>query len=448
MDIKKSSFFIFLILFFASSCKPMANGINNESELVDDFGNQSFESGGQFSTATPPVFPDLRGEAFDIFFIGAMSAEYVDITESISQGLQDGFDYLNANGGIFGALINYHFLGVSDYGDELETIYLDLLEEDPILIVLALPVSQDFFQMINNNGVPILFYGIGTSRLDSAELGEDYLFWLTPLPDQQMAFVLQEIWTNWENVRPPGNFNEMKVGYLTWSEKNAPFALTPEIQVFIQQHNFTLDVQGRIPITVNASATNFLLEAVSKGVTVIFTDMVTVGPSVLLNDVAGLGLTDFFVISGSEWMIGSYLDQYYRGNLTVDQVYVPISTAWWTDTENPAIVEAEKIRDSGSRDNETGGDYGYLLSLGAVDIVSFVLNGAVDAKQSGNIDAEDVMVQLSQLNYEVMGGLFRVDYRNGNRTVDQIRLWRYSSIAGMSPVGDVAAVPDLPMIEK
>lgn len=438
---------IILLIFICSGCVPVENGVGNlaPDELTETFSGE--DSSTPFSTATPPAFPDLRGTTFDVYLLGADSDVFRDITESISLGLEDGFAFLNAQGGINGAQIAYHFVGVSDYGEGLEAAYADLLDQDPFLILLAAPLTEDFYALVNKSEVPVLFYGFGTNRLQANEEGDDYLFWLTSLPDQQMAFSLREIWANWDEVRPPGNFNEMKVGYLTWQEDFNYLALTAESRVYIQRNSFSLDLEEEIPISVNTSATNFLLDAVYSGVTVLFTDTVSFGPAVLLNDITTLGLSDFFVVAGTQWILESNMNRYFRGHLVSDRIYFPLSTAWWTEEDNPAIERAILISTSSGRDSGDLGE-GYLISLGAVDIVSTVLTRIIDENESGNIHADDVMDYLSVLNYDVMGGLFSVDYRNGNRTVEGIRLWQYSHDGSMTPVGELSEVPTMPLIEE
>lgn len=308
-------------------------------------------------------------------------------------------------------------------------------------------MNDEFYALVNESEVPALFYGLGTGRLDTQGVDEDYLFWLTSLPDQQMVFSLQEIWNNWDEVRPPGNFNEMKVGYLTWQEKFNYLSLTPEAQVYIQRNNYSLDLQEEIPTSVNSSATNFLLDAVYSGVTVLYTDMVTFGPAVLLNDITALGLSDFFVVAGTQWMLGSDVTMYMRGELLSDRIFLPLSVAWWTEDENPAIEKAVLISAASGRDSSDL-RVGYLLSLGAVDIVSTALNRIVDEEENGDIRADDVMSYLSELHIDVMGGLFEVDYRNGNRIVKDIRLWQYAHDGSMHPVSELGEVPSMPLVEE
>jgi hypothetical protein len=445
--LKKFLLIVIVGILLFSGCTPAGDNDLDDSESSSTVEKSTLETGGQFSTATPPAFPDLRGESFEVFLIGAVSDEFFKITESISSGLQDGFSYLNSNGGVFGAEIKYHFIGVSDYEEELQQVFLDILEADPFIVLLAVPINEEFYSLVNESRVPALFYGFGTPRLESSEFAEDFLFWLTPLPDQQMAFVLHEIWGNWEIARPPGNFNEMKVGYLTWDDQYAHTALTPESQVFIQRNNFSLDLMGEIPMVVNASAANFLLDAVSLGVTVLYTDTVTFGPTVLLNDIQSLGLSDFFVVSGSAWMMGSYVLENVRGELNIDHVYIPLSTTWWSQDEHPAIIEAHQIRLSSGRQNGEA-DFGYLLSLGVVDMVAEILDLVIEENQTVEVSADDVMGYLSTFQYNVMNGLFFVDYHNGNRSINQIRLWQYSSGGDMQPVGSWSDVPRLPLVEE
>jgi hypothetical protein len=405
------------------------------------------EPNDHLSTATPPTSPDLRGEEIDIYLIGADSEIFSDITESISNGLQDGFAYVNSKGGVFGAEIIYHFIRVSDFNEEMQNVYKDLLrEEKPFLILLAAPVSQDFYDLINKNEVPVIHFGIGTSRLGDPEESENYLFWLTPLPDQQMAFVLHEIWKNWSEIRPHGTFNEVKVGYITWQEQYNYLTLTPQTRVFIQRNNYTLEFEAEIPISANTSVTNFLLDAVSSGVTVLYTDTITYGPAVLWNDIHSLGLSDFFVVSGTQWVMGDHVLEYIREPLDSDQIFFPMSTAWWMETDNPAIDRAIAISSSARRDQEEL-NIGYLLSLGAVDIVVHVLDEIIKENGTGDVSEKDVMHQLSQLDYVVMDGLFTVDYTGGNRSVKEVRLWSYSLGEGMVPFGSVRQVPLLPLVE-
>ena len=462
---KNHHFFKFVVLaifsisiIFFSGCSSSTSNVGMDDGSIGEGDLQSSESsvelnnsdiGAGFATATPPPFPDLRGQTFDIYFIGGVSDTYIDLTKSIELGLEDGFAFLNAHGGVYGAQIELHFIGVLDYEEELEQAYKDLVDLDPFLILLAVPVSQEFYELLNEEEIPVLFYGIGTPRLDVLEVDEDYLFWLTPFPDEQMVFIFNEIWMNWKDVRPPGNFNEMDIGYLSWEGDDFKnISLSPESQAYLQRHNYALVVEEWLPVSVNSSATNFLLESVHEGVTVIYTDTYTFGPAVLMNDLNSLGLSDFFVVAGNQWMLGGHVDQYLRFEERIGSLYMPLSIAWWSETENPAIVKAEQILAASGR-TEAKQDFGYLLSLGVVDIIDNLLNMSVEEIESSAVKAEDIMENLSDFDYEVMDGLFSVDYRFGNRSVDQIRLWQYAMQEElMDSIGELSTVPDLQLIEE
>jgi len=193
----------------------------------------------------------------------------------------------------------------------------------------------------------------------------------------------------------------------------------------------------------HASTTNFILQCIPAGISVLYTDTISYGPMVLLNDIHSLGLNDFFVVSGSVWAYESGNMKYLIAPENVEKFYLPLPSKWWDEVDDPAIQTARQILVHAGR-SESDPNLAYLLGLGAMDMIDHVVQEALRDQGGGVISVSDVYSQLAGLkDYPVLGGLFVADYAGGKRSPVMLRLWAVSAGSGWNPIGSFERIPEL-----
>ena len=420
--------------------------IQNTETTIPIKPSEEISSSSEEKQQTPNLTTDLdlSGNSFSILFIGMKEEPYASINKSLSLAVEDAVSFINASGGILGAEIELYYVSFEGNEESLEEFFRESTRRfDPLVVLMAAPINDELSSVIQGARIPVLYFGLGGKALERPEISRDYIFWLTPLPDDQFAFFLDQAWRQWEGIRPPGNMNEFRIGYITWEEPPNDFAITPRIEAFYQRQNFDFVIEGRMKNSSNSSLTNFLLQSITSGMTVLYTDTFSYGPMVLLNDVYSLGLNDFFVLGGSVWSYDPSSAHYLISPEATHEFYLPLPTLWWSEKDQPAIIKANTIMDQSNRSGEEK-NFAYLLGLASVDISAHVLRKAVTATNDGDITPSTIYAQLSILEtYPVLEGLYEIDYSNHNRSPKMMRLWMVSPGNRFIPVGDIESVPEL-----
>jgi hypothetical protein len=308
------------------------------------------------------------------------------------------------------------------------------------MVLMATPVDDLLYYEINHQHVPFLYFGLGGAKYEPSSDRPEMLFWLVPPPNKQLDFFAHSLWGNWDSIRPAGTFNELIIGYLQ-GERLQEDVFVESTLSRLNIEGFEVPLRQVVPTTPNASVTNFLIDSVEKGVTVLYSDASSAGTSVLLNDIGSLALEDSFVVAGNLWSIDPGLEDTLLPDRDFYGYVMPLSVAWWTEVDNPAIQSAIRIHREAARP-EKEKDLGYLLGLGSVDLVRETVQNAVLENHSENLTAVDIYEQLSGLEeYDVMGGLFIVDYKNEKRAPQRMRLWQFEGERGWMLVSDWGEAP-------
>jgi hypothetical protein len=442
-------FVIFIWVILIPACTPEQNVISGnqkptyQSEIRPL--NKPTATGSSSMPQIPtPTAEDLNLDTVPILLIGIEEQPFTSITKSIKSSTEDAIRYANEYVELGGMKVELHYTATKSISESIIETFLEQYEEiNPLIVLMAAPVDEELAREINRLRVPTLYFGLGGSRLEFNTQEEDYLFWLTPLPDEQFAFFLEQTWKNWEELRPPGIFNEFRIGYLTWDGLPSKFSITPKLDAFNKEKQFDFIFEGEVAKTSPASATNFLLDCVTYGITIVYTDTFGFSPMVLLNDVYSLGLNNFFVIGGSLW---SYDQRDINFLLAPDDVVkfnIPLPVKWWSDENDPSIILANQIIDRAGRSDQEK-NLAYLLALGAMDISLHVIQGVDQTKGGKGVSREQIYSQLVNLNgYSVLDGLFEVDYSGGNRSTKNLRLWSVTPDHQWVPIGIEMNVPDI-----
>jgi hypothetical protein len=435
----RNLFVILLSLLLLAGCSPVEKVEifdRNKTKLVE---TNNLQSPG-FQTATPPSNPDLRGVRFQVIIFVAESGPFASLANSIRVSVSDGVENINSHGGVNGAHIDLKVVSIPDDPEMALEIILEKLEElAPVVVLMASPVDDTMYYEINHQDVPFLYFGLGGMNFTSPENRIGNLFWLIPSPDKQISFFVTSLWENWDEVRPVGAYNELGIGYLEEKGQETD-ASVDETLTRLDFDNFEILVRGVVSSRPNGSVTNFLLDSVQRGATVLYSSASPPGTAVLLNDLGSLAIVDSFVYGGAVWSISSQMDEFLISQMNLDGYVLPFPSAWWSESDNLAIQSAEIIF-SDADHLEGKKDLAYLIGLGGVDLVRELLSRSVADLGAGEVEADDIYSELVRMNdYEVMGGLFKVDYSGGNRSPSQMQLWQLNNGEWL-PVGEGKQAP-------
>lgn len=428
-----------LAVLIAGGCSSIGNeGIFNRDQQTSD-GSGGANSAG-YRTATPPTNPDLRGAQFKVALFVVESGPYAGLANSVQAAVADGVQTNNSRGGVYGAALDLEVVALADNSEVSLEIMLEKLEElNPVVVLMAAPVDDAMYYEINHQEVPFFYFGLGGVNFSPPVNQPDMLFWLIPPPEEQMSFFLTSLWEHWDEMRPLGAYNELAVGYM-FEEGRLHDSSIEAMITRLNLENFENRVRGTVSPEPNASVANFLLDAIQNGVTVLYSNTSPTGSAVLLNDLGSLAIGNSFVTGGVIWSVSGELEEVLLSQENLEGYVLPLPSAWWSEAENPAIQAAERIFADGGHLEEQQ-DLAYLIGLGSVDLVGEVLNRTITDQEGGAIKADDLYSELIRLEgYEVMGGLFQVDYSNGKRAPRQMQLWQLNN-GEWTPVGERNPVP-------
>lgn len=383
---------------------------------------------------TKPPSPDMRGETFTIYAIIANDEPFTPITRSVRTALEDYTNYKNARGGVNGAELKVMFAEVDSTGAGATAAFeLFSARDDALVILMLAPVTDELYQKINAQDIPVIYFGVGALPLDYSAK-DDRLFWLVPTPQQQFEFWANYALINWVKIRPEGQFNVMRLNFLSWEGAYREPESLAGIRTFLQQENIVLASQGTILPLVNASASNPILDGVFNQATMIYMDLFSYGPAIVLNDLYYLDLGKFFVIAGGCWTVGIQLDKYLPSPELVEPIYTPLPIAWWSEKDNPGIQAAVKIFQDAGHDPEYQ-DLSYLYGLAALDLAVSALETTLLEQKNAvriNIQPDKIYEALSEFeDTSILNGLMTVNFSEGNRTPSQMRLWKFIAGEGL-----------------
>jgi hypothetical protein len=389
----------------------------------------------------------MSGETFTIYVIASQDEPFTQVTRTVRSGLNDYTAYRNAHGGVNGALLELQFADVDASGaGALSAFELFSAHQDALVILVLAPINQDLYDAINAQDFPVIYFGAGALPLETTT-DEDHLFWLVPTPEQQLAVWLKYALQHWESLRPEGTFDAMRLNHISWVMAGDDMDRLEGIRYYLQQENIILTAEGQLIPSANASAANPILDGVFTQSTMLYLDLFSYGPAIVLNELDYLELEGFFTSAGGSWSLGVNLEPYLPNPEQVPSMYTPLPISWWSEAENPGIQTAEAIFEYSGRSEEER-ELGYLYALAAADLAASALETALsEYKKASDIELtpRDIYQALSQMeSVDILDGLLTVDFREGVRTPQTLRIWQYSALEGLTPISDSLSLIELP----
>lgn len=367
--------------------------------------------------------PDLTGETITLYHFGDLSGPYAAITAPLIHGVEDAVATINEAGGIYGATIEVKFADTGGSIDEAVAAYDRFTGEgeNPLLMfTYGSGEVEALRERFVEDKIVNLTAGLSAQGF---YVNSGYTFGLGPIYPDQFGLVMGWLKENWDEYKPAGAGDDIRLAYISWPTAFGQGALTKESQAYLDELGIEVVVEETYDLSPTADTTTAILNAEAAGANVIWTNTLAFGPAVLLNDLHSLGLRDQFVVTGDNWAMDLSLyaflaDPSYGVGLITAFPYL-----WWTDADNPGVQFAQEIFEANERPAAEH-NVGYLLIVAGVDLAVEAIQHAIDTVGYENLTGEAVHHALIDLGpYEALDGVLRVDYTGGSRSphVSQIR---------------------------
>jgi branched-chain amino acid transport system substrate-binding protein len=323
---------------------------------------------------------------------------------------------INADGGIYGAMLDIKFADTGGRVDEAVAAYERFKSQDSNILLMITYGSGEVealaARMVEDQ-IPSLSAG-----LSSKGFYEDsgYVFGLGPIYPDQIGLVMGYLIDNWDTVKPAGAGDEINLAIVSWPTAFGQGALTAESRAYLDDLGINIVAEETYDPLPTADTTTAVLTAQAAGANVLWTNTLAFGPAVLLNDLHSLGVRDEFVVAGPNWSmdLATYAflaDPSYAVGLIAAFPYL-----WWTDVDNPGVQFAAQVFAENER-TPAERNVGYLLLVAGLDLAREAIKLAIDTVGYENLTGEAVHDALIALGaFQPLNGVFRIDYTDGSRS--------------------------------
>jgi len=369
--------------------------------------------------------PDLTGKTITIYHFGDLSGPYAAITGPLIHGAEDAVKAINESGGIYGATLEVKFSDTGGSVDEAVAAYERFTSEDDnilLMITYGSGEAEALAARFAEDKIPNIAAGLSAKAFYGADSG--YTFGLGPIYPDQIGLTMKFLKENWDQYKPEGAGDEIKLAYLSWPTAFGQGALTPESRAYLADLGIEIVAEETYDVSPTADTTAAILNAQAAGANVIWTNTLAFGPAAILNDLQSLGLRDQFVVTADNWAMDLSLYAFLADPAYGVGLITPFPYLWWTDADNPGIQYAQQIFEANERPAAER-NVGYLLLVAGVDLARAAIQHAIDTVGFDNLTGEavhDALIDISP--YQPLNGVFRADYRDGSRSPheSQIRM--------------------------
>jgi ABC-type branched-subunit amino acid transport system substrate-binding protein len=280
--------------------------------------------------------------------------------------------------------------------------------------------EQALRDRIKADQVPTIGSAPDAEALYGAEDG--WLFAVMALYPDQLAHFLDYVVANWDQIKPEGAGDEIKLAYVSWPTAYGQAALTDETRAYMEQLGVELVASETYDVSPQADTTTAILNAQAAGANVIWDNTLGFGIANLLNDLTELGVRDQFVVGTN--MLGMDIATYafLADPANAYGLYAAFPFGWYSDTDNPGAQTAVEILNKYERD-ERQRAIGRLIAQSSIDVAKHAIEQAILEVGYENLTGQAVYDALTQIeDYQVMDGLTAVDYTNGLRAGRQLQI--------------------------
>lgn len=403
-----------------ASCTSSPSAVESQEDAAESEEGQTDEEGqvGEGEPDTETI--DLSGEKVEIILIGDLSGPQAFLTTPTIRGVQDAVVALNQHGGVHGGELSLETIDNGGLVEETVAAFKEVAKGADLVMVVSREDTEALLQMAAEEEVPVLNLSDSVPLVEPE--GENYVFSLAVPFELQFEYFLDFVAGQWEQVKPAGAEEELKLAYISWSDEYGQAALTPDSRSYAQDLGVEIVSEATFSPSMTEDLVAELLSAQRVGANVIYTNTWLHGPAVLLNDLHAIALSEDFIVGGPVQSLDAVTYGFLRRPEHYNGFYAPFSMTWWSDKDNPGIQFALDALESNQR-GITEQTQGYLLGVAGADIARQVLSQTVKEVGLERLSGETVYIALSTLeSYPVLDGLMTVDFTDGSRTLDAMQI--------------------------
>lgn len=366
---------------------------------------------------------NLEGETITFYHFGDLSGPLAGITGPLINGFNDAVAAVNANGGIRGAEIELQFTDTQSSVDEAVAAYDRYTSEDDNVLVMFTYGSGDGEALASRfveDQIPNLAAGLSAVAFYGPESG--YTFGYAPIYPDQFALFMDYISANWDDVKPEGAGDDIKIAYISWPTAYGQGAYTDETLAYAESLGIEIVANEIVEPAPTADTTTAVLNAQAAGANVIYTNSLAFGPASILNGLGALGLRDQFLFGANNWAMDLSIYAFVSDPALVEGMISPFPYLFWSDEDNAGVqFAAENFAANDRQPAERG--VGYLLTFAGVDLAVRAIELAIDTVGYDDLTGADVQQALIDLGaIDVLDGVMRVDFSNDNRSPHQAQI--------------------------
>jgi branched-chain amino acid transport system substrate-binding protein len=366
---------------------------------------------------------NLEGETITFYHFGDLSGPLAGITGPLINGFNDAVAAVNANGGIRGAQIEIQFSDTQSSVDEAVAAYDRYTSENDNVLVMFTYGSGDGEALASRfveDGIPNLAAGLSSVAFYGPESG--YTFGYAPIYPDQFGLFMDYISANWDDVKPAGAGDDIKIAYISWPTAYGQGAYTDEALAYAESLGIEIVANEIIDVSPTADTTTAILTAQAEGANVIYTNSLAFGPGSILTGLGALGLRDEFLFGANNWAMDLSVYAFVSDPALVEGMISPFPYLFWSDEDNAGIqFAAEQFAANDRQPGERG--VGYLLTFAGVDLAVRAIELAIDNVGFDALTGADVQAALIELGaIDVLDGVMRIDYSNDSRSPHQAQL--------------------------
>ncbi len=370
---------------------------------------------------------DLTGETVTIYHFGDLSGPYAFITQPIISALDDGIAYWNSHGGICGAELQQIYEDTGGNLEATQSAYDRFTSEYGSDLDLLVLYSSSDGELLREQLAEDEIVGLISAGSIESLYGEDgqtpgWLFAGNPLYINQFGSFCEFVASN------PDTFPAPVIGHVTWPNAFGLSGTEPAADAYCT--NLGVEVLDE-PQTFLPTDTDILTQvqnAIDAGATIIYTNTLATGPTLIASTLVDLGMEDEIALAGVNWVMDASVGLLGQRALradglpSVNGMYGSMPFRWWTETSE-ASVQFVTMQHAANERSITERNIAYLVTWGSLDsIIEIYLRTVNEVGSLAELDGADLRNTIESMDYEVLGGLFNFSYPEGMRDTSENRI--------------------------
>lgn len=434
---KKKAIVLLAILALAAMLVPAVNADNPSQD--DPFAGRT------------ECEEDLTGETIRFFHFGDLSGVYAFISQPLVAGFTDAAAYFNANGGLCGAEIVQEYRDTGGAQEQSQAFWdeFSALEDAYSIFIYASADAELLREQAAEKEIPLLVAAGSELGLYGETNEPGYVFATIPLYADQLAAFCDYVGENWASMGIEG---DPVIGHLSWEGAFGRSSDTETARAHCEAAGVGYaGAEYFLPGTPDISTQ--LQTLVDAGANIIYTTSLASGPAQVAGTVAQGGLTGQVVVAGPNWVLDTSVIG--LGGEATAGIVGNLPYLWWDELAEPGVqMVASYWAENRLADNPEEAvrvrNIAYIVSWASLDLWVEAMIRTINEVGYENLTGADVYATLDNFQYDALGGILRMDWTGGNRSVPTTRIGSIQFVesdAGVTPsiqpLSDWIPAPDM-----